>query len=69
MIRLMTVALMNIYNEQKRHLDAWDMADGMVKEIAFKKTYIPEFDKEDHIIERLFYPEKWIFMRHTLSKL
>ena len=64
---LMTIALMNIYNEQKRHLDAWDMADGMVKEIAFKKTYIPEFVREDHIIERLFYPEKWIFMRHVLA--
>ncbi|MCP4180897.1 MAG: ADP-ribosylglycohydrolase family protein [bacterium] len=64
---LMTIALMNIYNDQKRHLDAWDMADGMVKEIAFKKTYIPEFGREDCIIERLFYPEKWIFMRHTLA--
>jgi len=64
---LMTIALMNIYNDQTRHLDAWDMADGMVKEIAFKKTYIPEFGREDCIIERLFYPEKWIFMRHTLA--
>ena len=64
---LMTIALMNIYNEQRRHLDAYDMADGMVKEIAFKKTYIPEFEKVDCIIERLFYPEKWIFMRHTLA--
>lgn len=64
---LMTIALMNIYNEQRRHLDAWDMAAGMVKEIAFKKTYIPEFEKTDCIIERLFYPEKWIFIRHTLA--
>ena len=64
---LMTIALMNIYNDQKRHLDAWDMADGMVKEIAFKETYIPEFGRNAQIIERLFYPEKWIFMRHTLA--
>jgi len=64
---LMTIALMNIYNDRKKHLDAWDMADGMVKEIAFKKTYIPEFGREDCIIERLFYPEKWIFMRHVLA--
>ena len=64
---LMTIALMNIYNDQNRHLDAWDMADGMVKEIAFKETYIPEFGRKAQIIERLFYPEKWIFMRHTLA--
>tara|TARA_R110000751_G_scaffold116604_1_gene216218 strand:- start:5566 stop:6750 length:1185 start_codon:yes stop_codon:yes gene_type:complete len=64
---LMTIALMNIYNDVKRPLDAWDMADGMVKEIAFKKTYIPELGREDHIIERLFYPEKWIFQRHALA--
>jgi ADP-ribosylglycohydrolase len=64
---LMTIALMNIYNDVHRHLDSWDMADKMVKEIAFKKTYIPELDREDHIIERLFYPEKWIFQRHVLA--
>jgi ADP-ribosylglycohydrolase len=64
---LMTIALMNIYNEERRALDSWDMADGMVKEIAFKKTYIPELDKETHIIDRLFYPEKWIFQRHSLA--
>lgn len=64
---LMTIALMNIYNDVNRPLDAWDMADGMVKEIAFKKTYIPELDREDCIIERLFYPEKWIFQRHVLA--
>ena len=64
---LMTIALMNIYNNEKRHLDAWDMADGMVKEIAFNKTYIPEFGRDDFIIERLFYPEKWIFQRHALT--
>ena len=63
---LMTIALMNIYNENQRHLDAWDMAKGMVKEIAFKKIYIPEMDREDFLIERLFYPEKWIFIRSAL---
>ena len=64
---LMTIALINIYNENKRPLDAWDMADGMVKEIAFKNVYIPELDRKDKLIERLFYPEKWIFQRHALA--
>lgn len=64
---LMTTALCNVYNIEKRHLDAYDMANEFVKEIAFRKRYIPEFDREDMIIERLFYPEKHIFLRHTLA--
>lgn len=64
---LMTLALCNVYNIEKRHLDSYDMANEFVKEIAFRKRYIPEFDREDMIIERLFYPEKHIFLRHTLA--
>lgn len=64
---LMTLALCNVYNIEKRHLDAYDMAKEFVKEIAFRKRYIPEFDREDMIIERLFYPEKHIFLRHSLA--
>ncbi|SHK37131.1 ADP-ribosylglycohydrolase family protein [Paramaledivibacter caminithermalis] len=64
---LMTLALMNVYNNLQRHIDSYDMADEFVKEIAFRKRYIPEFDKEALIMDRLFYPEKYIFMRHTLA--
>ncbi|WP_174734577.1 ADP-ribosylglycohydrolase family protein [Mesobacillus harenae] len=64
---LMTLALCNVYNTEKRHLDAYDLANEFVKEIAFRKRYIPEFGREDMIIERLFYPEKHIFLRHTLA--
>lgn len=64
---LMTVALINVYNKEKRHLDAYDMGNEYVKEIAFRKTYIPEFGREALIIDRLFYPEKYIFMRHVLA--
>ncbi|MCM3090687.1 MULTISPECIES: ADP-ribosylglycohydrolase family protein [unclassified Cytobacillus] len=64
---LMTVALINVYNKEKRHIDAYDMGNEFVKEIAFNKTYIPEFGREALIIDRLFYPEKYIFMRHVLA--
>lgn len=64
---LMTLALCNVYNIEKRHIDAYDMANEFVKEIAFRKRFIPEFGREDMIIERLFYPEKHIFLRHTLA--
>jgi ADP-ribosylglycohydrolase len=64
---LMTLALMDIYRDVQRHLDAWDMADGMVRQIAWTKRWIPELDREAMLIDRLFYPEKWIFQRHQLS--
>lgn len=64
---LMTLALINIYAKEKRPLDAWDMAYGMSKEITTNKIYIPEFGREDFIIERLFYPDKWIYQRHNLA--
>lgn len=64
---LMTLALINVYNKNQRHIDAYDMANDYVKEIAFYPRYIPEFGKEALIIDRLFYPEKYIFHRHTLA--
>lgn len=64
---LMTLALMDIYAEAGRHLDAWDMADGMVRQIAWTPRWIPEMQREANLIDRLFYPEKWIFQRHQLS--
>lgn len=64
---LMTNALIQVYMTKKRHLDAYDMGDEFIKEIAYKKQYIPEFGKEAMIIDRLFYPEKNIFIRHVLA--
>lgn len=64
---LMTLALMDIYAETGRHLDAWDMADGMVRQIAWMPRWIPEMQRETNLIDRLFYPEKWIYQRHQLS--
>lgn len=64
---LMTLCLMDIYADVSRHLDAWDMADGMVRQIAWIPRYVPELQREAMLIERLFYPEKWIFQRHQLT--
>jgi len=64
---LMTLALMNIYDTERRHLDAWDMAKGMVREIAWTPRWIPELQREAMLVERLFYPEKWIYQRLQLS--
>src|SRR3569832_425561 len=59
----MTMCLMNVYGETRRHLDAWDMADGLVREIAWTPRWVPELQREPLLIERLFYPEKWIYQR------
>jgi len=64
---LLTIALINLFLKEKRHLDAYDMGNGFVKKIAFEQTYIPEFDKKALINDRLFYPEKYIFIRHVLA--
>ncbi|SDO49612.1 ADP-ribosylglycohydrolase [Paenibacillus sp. yr247] len=64
---LMTLALMNVYCTERRHLDAYDLANEFVKEISFRPRYIPEFGKEALIMDRLFYPEKHIFNRHVLA--
>ena len=64
---LMTIALTHVYNQAQRHLDAFDMADGMIREIAYRERYIPEFDRVGMIAERLFYAEKHIFNRHLLA--
>lgn len=64
---LMTLCLMGVYGQVTRHLDAWDMAEGMVKQIAWTPRWIPEMQRETMLIERLFYPEKWIFHRHQLA--
>ncbi|ULL13840.1 ADP-ribosylglycohydrolase family protein [Paenibacillus sp. H1-7] len=64
---LMTLALMNVYCTERRHLDAYDMANEFVKEIGFRPRYIPELGREALILDRLFYPEKHIFNRHVLA--
>jgi ADP-ribosylglycohydrolase len=64
---LMTLCVMEVYAGVNRHLDAWDMADGMVKQIAWTPRYVPEHQREMMLVDRLFYPEKWIFQRHQLS--
>jgi ADP-ribosylglycohydrolase len=39
----------------------------MVRQIAWTPRWIPELQRETMLIERLFYPEKWIFQRHQLT--
>jgi len=64
---LMTLCLMEVYDELGSHIDAWDMAGPFVRKIAWEPRWVPELDREALVIERLFYPEKWIFHRLQLA--
>lgn len=64
---LMTFALIRVYNEVRSHIDVYNMNKEFVKEIAFKPVYIPEFGYEALIVDRIFHPEKFIFLKHTLA--
>ena len=64
---LMVLCLMTVYNETGRHLDAWDMASGMVRQIAWTPRWVPELQREAMLMERLFHPQRWIFQRHQLT--
>jgi ADP-ribosylglycohydrolase len=66
---LMVECLIRVYAKQRRHLDAYDIADGLVEEIADKTVYIPELGKEAPVISRLYYPEQYLFLRHRLANV
>lgn len=38
-----------------------------MRKIAWEPRWVPELDREALVIERLFYPEKWIFHRLQLA--
>lgn len=64
---LMTLALMRVYGRLGRHIDAWDMATELVREVAWTPMYIAELQREAMLVERLFYPDKAIYLRLQLA--
>lgn len=66
---LMTLALANVYVAQRRHLNAFDMADYLVPELADRVIYIPELERETVLVNRLFHAEKYLVLqlRHAHS--
>jgi ADP-ribosylglycohydrolase len=55
------------YLEENDHLDAYSFAKRIVPKIAFEPRWVPEKGREMLLIERLFYPEKWLYNRLHLS--
>lgn len=63
----MVQTLTRMYVESDNHLDVYGFARRIVPLIADEPRWIPELGREAPLIERLFYPDKWLLMRLRLA--
>ncbi len=66
---LMVLSLCRAYIAKDGHLDAHDMATYLVPEIVDKPMWVPEYQRQMPLIERLFYPEKYLLLRLRLANV
>ena len=59
----MVQLLSRCYIEHGDHLDAHEFMRRIVPLMARETRWVPERGKEMLLVERLFYPEKWLYMR------
>ena len=55
--------LCQCYLEHGGHLDAHEFFRRIVPKMALEDRWIPERGRHMPLVERLFYPEKWLYMR------
>jgi ADP-ribosylglycohydrolase len=60
---LMTHLLVEVYDEVRRHLTAYDMADHVVPRMIGEPRWIPELEAEALPLQRLFLAEKYVALR------
>ena len=60
---LMTRALVEVYARHRRHLDAYDIAETLAPMLLDVVAWIPDMDREDQLLQRLFLAEKWLVTR------
>lgn len=60
---LLTHALVDVYAERRRHLDAYEIADHLVPLLVDEKRWIPELETDALLLQRLFLAEKWLVAR------
>jgi hypothetical protein len=63
----MTEALIRAYADHGDHLDAHDAERFLLPWMAVRPAWIPEWQREAPIIDRLFWPEKWPWIRLHLN--
>ncbi len=59
----MVQLLCETYIEHSDHLDAHEFFRRIVPKMALEDRWVPEYEREMKLVERLFYPEKWLFNR------
>jgi len=57
---LMTLALVEVYRQRRRHLDAYDIAETLVPLLMNTVRWLPDMEREDTLLQRLFLAEKWL---------
>lgn len=60
---LMTEALIRAYNKSQDHMDAYGFEAFMIPEMAQTEVWVPERQKTIPILERLYWPEKYPWIR------
>jgi ADP-ribosylglycohydrolase len=63
----MTRVLGEIYTSEGTHLDPFTFAERIVPMIADEPRWLAERGQEMPLVDRLFYPEKWLLMRLRLA--
>ena len=64
---LMTEALIHVYRNKEDHIDAHDYKDYFIPELVEKKVWVPEYQKEMAVFERLWWPEKYPRQRLNIN--
>lgn len=64
---LMILALCRAYQLKGGQMEAHDMTIHLLPEIVDKPTWVPEFKRSMMLIDRLFYPERYLFIRLRLA--
>ena len=63
----MVQLLARCYIEEDDHLDAYAFARRIVPLIADEERWVPERGQHMKLVDRLFFPEKWLLMRLRLA--
>jgi ADP-ribosylglycohydrolase len=66
---LMVLALCRAYLAKGGQIDSHDMTTHFLPEIVDKSIWIPEYQREQPLVERLFYPEKYLLIRLRLASV
>ncbi len=59
----MVQLLCHCYIERGDHLDAHEFFRRIVPKMALEDRWVPEYERDMKLVERLFYPEKWLYNR------